>query len=90
METLYLHVDVTNEAAIRLYTKAGYKVVEPSPTYIAFTRALNLHDGARNGRNHYLLYKDLKTPTILTYDEEFDVSMDYEKKKNQIGFEMPT
>jgi len=91
VETLYLHVDVTNEAAIGLYTKAGYKKVDSNPVHMSFTRSLNLHDGATNGRNHYLFYKHLRKPTILTkdvvwYDEGKD---DTAKPKQQLGFEMP-
>lgn len=84
-------MDVTNEAAIALYTKAGFKKVEPSPTHMSFTRSLNLHDGATNGRNHYLFYKHLRNPTILSndvlwYDEDSD---DKSKQKQQMGFKMP-
>jgi len=91
VETLYLHVDVTNEAAIGLYTKAGYKRVEPNPLHMSFTRSLNLHDGATNGRNHFLFYKHLRKPTILSkdiiwHDEDPDENP---KPKKQLGFEMP-
>lgn len=69
IETLFLHVDVTNEAALRLYTTAGYKKVEQNQKYHDFTEALNLHDGAANGRKHFLLYKHLRVPTILAQND---------------------
>eukprot|EP00591_Stephanopyxis_turris_P013530 CAMPEP_0195511540 /NCGR_PEP_ID=MMETSP0794_2-20130614/3825_1 /TAXON_ID=515487 /ORGANISM="Stephanopyxis turris, Strain CCMP 815" /LENGTH=718 /DNA_ID=CAMNT_0040639161 /DNA_START=233 /DNA_END=2389 /DNA_ORIENTATION=+ len=63
-ETMYLHVDVTNQSALRLYKKAGYKRVNPHAYYDEFTRSLNLQDGATKGRCHYLLYKNFRPPTL--------------------------
>ena len=94
VESLYLHVDVTNEAAINLYTKAGYVKAEPTPSNLQFTRSLNLHDGATNGRNHYLMCKHLRIPTIL--DNEKNTNQIDDKHdignaiKNSLGFEMPS
>eukprot|EP00545_Synedropsis_sp_CCMP1620_P013436 CAMPEP_0119005790 /NCGR_PEP_ID=MMETSP1176-20130426/1932_1 /TAXON_ID=265551 /ORGANISM="Synedropsis recta cf, Strain CCMP1620" /LENGTH=576 /DNA_ID=CAMNT_0006957635 /DNA_START=31 /DNA_END=1757 /DNA_ORIENTATION=- len=76
VESLYLHVDVTNEGALRLYQdKMGFTIVN-HPTdnddddhaimYNDFTTSLNLQDGATRGRNHYLLCKDLRKPTWLS------------------------
>ena len=66
VETLFLHVDTTNIAALSLYKQAGYSMVPPTdPMYQEFTRSLNLHDGATKGRNHYLLMKNLLRPTWL-------------------------
>jgi hypothetical protein len=66
VETLYLHVDVTNEGALSLYERAGYKRANGSEMFLEFTCKLNLHDGATKGRNHFLLYKDLVArPTWL-------------------------
>ena len=68
IETLFLHVDVSNTAAITLYEKAGYRKIDDStadPIYCEFTKSLNLHPGATQGRNHYLLYKNIRTPTWL-------------------------
>jgi ribosomal protein S18 acetylase RimI-like enzyme len=72
IETLYLHVDVKNVGALRLYEKAGYRVVNSSdPMYLDFTTSLNLHPGATRGRVHYLLYKDLiPKPIWLDADEK--------------------
>mmetsp|Transcript_12966 Transcript_12966/g.19810 ORF Transcript_12966/g.19810 Transcript_12966/m.19810 type:complete len:109 (-) Transcript_12966:3-329(-) len=58
VESLYLHVDVKNEAALHLYHQAGYQLLSPSKEYDEFTFKLNLHDGATRGRNHYLLCKN--------------------------------
>ena len=72
VETLYLHVDVTNDIACHLYKKAGYKIIQKpcDPIYHEFTTSLNLHDGATKGRNHFLMYKHLVTnPTWLESDE---------------------
>ena len=64
VESLYLHVDVTNEAALHLYHKCGYSLVDQTDQmYREFTTVLNLHDGATRGRNHYLLVKHLRTVT---------------------------
>ena len=69
VESLYLHVDVTNEAALHLYHKCGYSLVDQTDQmYREFTTVLNLHDGATRGRNHYLLVKHLRTVTWL-FDE---------------------
>lgn len=58
IETIYLHVDVTNTAALRLYEKAGYEILETeNPIFKQFTTKLNLHDGATKGRTHHLLHK---------------------------------
>jgi ribosomal protein S18 acetylase RimI-like enzyme len=65
-ETIYLHVDVTNVGALRLYEKAGFeKLPKENHVFKEFTTKLNLHDGATKGRNHYLMSKDLKNPTWL-------------------------
>lgn len=60
IESLYLHVDVTNTAAINLYLQCGYRLVERNPIHNEFTRSLNLHDGAIRGRVHHLMRKDLR------------------------------
>jgi len=65
VETLYLHVDVTNAAAIALYEQAGYVKVNRDDKHEDFTRSLNLHDGATKGRCHYLMSKNLRRPTLL-------------------------
>jgi len=71
IETIYLHVDVTNLGAVNLYQRAGYRKLEPDdPIYLEFTTKLNLHDGATRGRNHYLMAKDLKQPTWFQIREE--------------------
>lgn len=55
---IYLHVDVTNDAALKLYQNAGYQILNKfDKTYMEFTKSLNLQDGKTNGRNHYLLKK---------------------------------
>lgn len=65
-ETLYLHVDVTNQGAISLYKKEGYQQVgTDDPMFVEFTTTLNLHPGATRNRDHHLFAKDLKEPTWL-------------------------
>lgn len=59
VESIYLHVDVTNDAARAMYEKAGYEELDKShPMYTQFTASLNLHDGALMGRSHYLMCKN--------------------------------
>ena len=60
VETIYLHVDATNEIATTLYEKAGYSRAKPHEYNDEFTRSLNLHDGATKGRCHYLMFKHVK------------------------------
>jgi ribosomal protein S18 acetylase RimI-like enzyme len=69
-ESLYLHVDVTNTAAISLYNKAGYEIMNDEPIYLEFTASLNLHPGATKGRVHHLLCKHMPgtVPTWLPED----------------------
>jgi ribosomal protein S18 acetylase RimI-like enzyme len=60
IETIYLHVDVLNYGAIRMYEQSGYyKVLSDDPIYTEFTSGLNLQPGATRGREHYLLCKNL-------------------------------
>ena len=71
IETIYLHVDVTNLGAVNLYQRAGYRKLEPdNPIFLEFTTKLNLHDGATRGRNHYLMAKDLRQSTWFKIREE--------------------
>jgi len=90
-ETLYLHVDVANKGAIELYEKAGYKEASLDELiYAEFTTSLNLHPGAHKGRDHALLYKDLKPdPTWL---DEVDGSAPTSAQNSLVGalgFEIP-
>ena len=63
-ESIYLHVDVTNHAAISMYEKTGYQVLDKKrPIYAQFTATLNLHDGALMGRCHNLMCKHLTEET---------------------------
>lgn len=84
VETVYLHVDVTNVAACALYEKAGYEILDPTdPIYSDFTTQLNLHDGATKGRNHHFLQKQItKKQTWLDYKEP------EEKDRGVLGFEV--
>ena len=71
VETIYLHVDVTNKAACAMYENCGYHYLNKrEPIYAQFTASLNLHDGAMHGRTHYLLCKNLKRTTWLE-DNDF-------------------
>lgn len=89
VETLYLHVDVNNVAALALYEKAGYRKASCSdPIFSEFTRSLNLHPGATQGREHYLLYKDLKSPTWLSA-QEWATQIYQQVPMGMLGFEIP-
>jgi len=71
IETIYLHVDVTNLGAVNLYKSAGYRKLEPgNPIFLEFTTKLNLHDGATKGRNHHLMAKDLRQSTWFDIQED--------------------
>lgn len=71
VETIYLHVDVTNVGAVNLYERAGYRKLQyENPLFLEFTTKLNLHNGATKGRNHHLMAKDLRQPTWFTIEEE--------------------
>jgi ribosomal protein S18 acetylase RimI-like enzyme len=88
IESIYLHVDVCNHGAIRLYEKNGYrKVVSDLPMYMEFTTSLNLHPGATKGRSHFLMCRNLTSePTWLT-----DSCTKNSKRKlvGTLGFEIP-
>jgi ribosomal protein S18 acetylase RimI-like enzyme len=87
VETLYLHVDVTNVAALRLYDRAGYQQVDPQdPIFGEFTTKLNLHDGATKGRKHFLLFKDL-TPNP-TWINTGAVEQQNSQTSNCFGFDL--
>lgn len=88
VESLYLHVDVTNHAALALYNRAGFKrVTSKDIMFDEFTTSLNLHDGATKGRKHFLLCKHLcEKPTWLPVDgSEFNASA----RSLVFGFEIP-
>ena len=76
VESLYLHVDVKNQAALNLYHKYGYcRVDQADEMYREFTTSLNLHDGATRGRNHYLLVKHVRPAIWLDIaDERYSLS----------------
>jgi ribosomal protein S18 acetylase RimI-like enzyme len=60
IESIYLHVDVTNHAALAMYEKCGFHYLDMrNPIYAQFTASLNLHDGATQGRKHHLMCKNL-------------------------------
>ena len=71
VETIYLHVDVTNRAACSMYEKCGYHYLDKRlPMYAQFTASLNLHDGATHGRSHFLMCKNLVDRTTWLDDDE--------------------
>ena len=84
IESLYLHVDVNNLAAITLYEKAGYRIIgkyDSHPMFEEFTTRLNLHDGATKGRNHYLMEKHLTdSPSWIDVGEAADAKFVAEMK----------
>lgn len=86
VETVYLHVDVENSPALKLYQKSGYEVLDSkNPIYNEFTTKLNLHDGATKGRNHYLLHKKITRHQTWIEPESYSKSC----KKGTLGFDIP-
>lgn len=86
VETVYLHVDVSNTAACELYEKGGYEILDSNdPIYNEFTTQLNLHDGATKGRNHYMLQKRMTKQQTWLGCESLPENNDY---PNIIGFEV--
>ncbi|GFH46461.1 hypothetical protein CTEN210_02935 [Chaetoceros tenuissimus] len=85
VETIYLHVDVTNEAACELYQKSGYEILDSTdPVYNDFTTKLNLHDGATKGRNHHLLHKKIQ-------EQQTWIEPELKEEKNErrvLGFDV--
>jgi ribosomal protein S18 acetylase RimI-like enzyme len=73
IESMYLHVDVSNRNAIQMYERAGYyKVLSNDPMFTEFTSLLNLQPGATHGREHYLLCKNLISQPIWWMDNYDD------------------
>jgi len=86
IETVYLHVDVVNTAACKLYEKGGYEILDyDDPIYNEFTTQLNLHDGATKGRNHYMLQKKI-TKQQTWFEPEL---LPENNEQGFIGFEVP-
>ncbi|KAL3911707.1 MAG: hypothetical protein SGILL_007176 [Bacillariaceae sp.] len=86
VETIFLHVDVENRAALQLYANAGFrKLPSNNPVFYEFTRKLNLHDGATKGRIHYLMCKDLKKPMWL---EDIDKEEPIASQRGSFGIEV--
>lgn len=86
VETLYLHVDVSNDSAMGLYEKCGYQRTNSNdPMFQEFTTSLNLHPGATRGRTHYLLYKNIRVPTWVE-EKSF---IEETKVLGSLGFEVP-
>ena len=76
VETIYLHVDVTNQAACSMYEKCGYHYLDKREVlYAQFTASLNLHDGAMHGRKHYLMCKNVCEKTTWL-DDDIDIFAD--------------
>lgn len=88
IESLYLHVDVKNNDAIKLYNKCGYHRVDSDhPMYLEFTTSLNLHSGATKGRDHFLFCRNLRTdPTWL---DDCRVTNRRLELVGTLGFEIP-
>ena len=91
IETLYLHCDVENHGALKLYEKSGYRqVLSDDPMYSEFTKSLNLHPGATKGREHFLLYKNVVSePTWLKEAHQESQYSPTTKLTGVLGFEIP-
>ncbi|GAX23217.1 hypothetical protein FisN_21Hh101 [Fistulifera solaris] len=89
IETIYLHVDVENKAALSLYAKSGYERVngEEDSMYLEFTTSLHLHPGATKGRDHYLMYKNLIPDPVWLEPKELSMNQGVETK-GKLGFEV--
>jgi ribosomal protein S18 acetylase RimI-like enzyme len=89
IETIYLHVDVENKAALSLYAKSGYERVngEEDSMYLEFTTSLHLHPGATKGRDHYLMYKNLIPDPVWLQPREARMEQGVETK-GKLGFEV--
>ena len=86
IETLFLHVDVSNHVAMSLYEKCGYqRTDEKDPIYREFTTSLNLHPGATRGRTHHLLYKNIRVPTWVKEQGHREET----RVMGALGFEIP-
>mmetsp|Transcript_16143 Transcript_16143/g.34897 ORF Transcript_16143/g.34897 Transcript_16143/m.34897 type:complete len:674 (+) Transcript_16143:208-2229(+) len=82
VETIYLHVDMTNRAACAMYEKCGYRYLDKrDPIYAQFTASLNLHDGAMHGRKHYFLCKNRTGRTTWFEDDDLFSEM----RKGSLG-----
>lgn len=88
IESLYLHVDVTNHGALNMYHKCGYhEVISDHPMYLEFTTSLNLQPGATKGRDHYLLCRNLTTDP--TWYEETRTFTQRPQLISTLGIEIP-
>ena len=71
VESIYLHVDVTNRAACAMYEKCGYHYLDKrEPIYAQFTASLNLHDGATQGRKHHLMSRNFVESLTWLHDND--------------------
>jgi ribosomal protein S18 acetylase RimI-like enzyme len=71
IESVYLHVDVTNHAACAMYEKCGYHYLDMrEPIYAQFTASLNLHDGATQGRKHHLMSRNFVESLTWLHDND--------------------
>jgi len=85
VETVYLHVDVENSSALKLYQKSGYEILDSqNPIYYEFTAKLNLHDGATKGRSHYLLHKKITRHQTWIESESLSKTCD----RGTLGFDV--
>lgn len=88
IESLYLHVDVSNHGALKLYHKSGYqKVMSNNSMYMEFTTSLNLHPGATKGRDHFLYCRHLTKN--LTWSSNLKASNNRKELLSTLGFEIP-
>lgn len=86
IETLFLHVDVSNHVAMTLYEKCGYQLADSQdPIYREFTTSLNLQPGATRGRTHHLLYKNIRVPTWVEGQRHEEET----RLMGSLGFEIP-
>mmetsp|Transcript_7457 Transcript_7457/g.18976 ORF Transcript_7457/g.18976 Transcript_7457/m.18976 type:complete len:351 (-) Transcript_7457:432-1484(-) len=80
VRVLYLHVDAHNDAAIRLYLRAGFQRVEETMETFNFASALGLLSGSFANADHLLLAKKVgkalfpPAPSEAEVDEHLNLS----------------
>lgn len=77
-KTLYLHVDVANDAALRLYHRAGFRALEETKTTRQFTADLGLTSGDFAAANYLLMSRrlDANQPELPLQESAYVIQED--------------